>query len=531
MAPARPRFVKLPRSSFRCNQMDPVELAVFSSRMEALCEEMGATLRRSAFSPNIRDRLDFSCAIFDREGRLVAQAAHIPVHLGSMAYAMQDLVDQFDWSDGDAVLLNDPFLGGTHLPDITVVTPCFLDGELQGFAVNRAHHADVGAESPGSMPTSRRLEEEGLILPPQRICQGGRLDESRIEAIVSATRAPRDMRGDLLAQVHVNDRGCARLREQVEEMGTEAYARALNALNDYGRTIARNALKAISDGIYEAAEMMEDDGLGHEDIRLQVRLQVQDGRVRVDFEGTDAQVEGPINCPISVTAAGVYYAFRCLMPAYTPACAGCFDAIELHAPEGCLLNAQSPAAVAAGNVETSMRVVDLILAALRQALPERIPAASQGTMNNFAVGQDGKASWAYYETLAGGMGAHAGGPGLSARHSHMTNTLNTPVEVMEQVYPMQVRRYALRRGSGGQGRHPGGEGVIREYEFRAPARFSLLAERRRRAPPGAAGGTDGQAGRNCLNGEDLPGKCQRSAAEGDRLVIETPGAGGWGSAA
>ena len=511
--------------------MDPVELAVFSSRMEALCEEMGATLRRSAFSPNIRDRLDFSCAIFDRGGRLVAQAAHIPVHLGSMAYAMQDLVDRFDWSDGDAVLLNDPFLGGTHLPDITVVTPCFLDGELQGFAVNRAHHADVGAESPGSMPTSRRLEEEGLILPPQRICRDGRLDESGIEAIVGATRAPRDMRGDLLAQVHVNDRGCARLREQVEEMGAEAYARALNALNEYGRTIAGNALKAISDGTYEAAEMMEDDGLGHEDVRLQVRLQVQDGRVRIDFEGTDAQVEGPINCPISVTAAGVYYAFRCLMPAYTPACAGCFDAIELHAPEGCLLNARSPAAVAAGNVETSMRVVDLVLSALRQALPERIPAASQGTMNNFAVGQDGEASWAYYETLAGGMGAHAGGPGLSARHSHMTNTLNTPAEVVEQVYPMRVRRYALRRGSGGQGRYPGGEGVIREYEFRAPARFSLLAERRRRAPPGAAGGMDGQAGRNCLNGEDLPGKCQRSATKGDRLVIETPGAGGWGSAA
>jgi len=509
--------------------MDPVELAVFSSRMEALCEEMGATLRRSAFSPNIRDRLDFSCAIFDRDGRLVAQAAHIPVHLGSMAYAMQDLVDRFDWNDGDAVLLNDPFLGGTHLPDITVVTPCFLDDELQGFAVNRAHHADVGAESPGSMPTSSRLEEEGLILPPQRICQDGSLDESRIEAIVSATRAPRDMRGDLLAQVHVNDRGCARLREQVGEMGAQAYAQALEALNDYGRIIARNALRAIPDGTYEATEVMEDDGLGHEDIRLQVRIQAQDGRIRVDFEGTDAQVEGPINCPISVTAAGVYYSFRCLMPAYTPACAGCFDAIELSAPEGCLLNAQSPAAVAAGNVETSMRVVDLVLAALQQALPERIPAASQGTMNNFAVGQDGEVSWAYYETLAGGMGAHGRGPGPSARHSHMTNTLNTPVEVVEQVYPMRMRRYALRRGSGGQGRHPGGDGVIREYEFRAPAQFSLLAERRRRAPSGAAGGADGQAGRNHLNGEDLPGKCQHQVEEGDRLVIETPGAGGWGA--
>ena len=509
--------------------MDPVELAVFSSRMEALCEEMGATLRRCAFSPNIRDRLDFSCAIFDRDGRLVAQAAHIPVHLGSMAYAMRDLVDRFDWIDGDSVLLNDPFLGGTHLPDITVVTPCFLDGGIQGFAVNRAHHADVGAESPGSMPTSRRLEEEGLILPPRRICWGGQLDEARIEAIVGATRAPRDMRGDLLAQIHVNHRGRARLREQIEEMGVEGYARALSALNDYGRTIARNALKAISDGTYRATEIMEDDGVGREDVRLRVRIQVRDGQAVVDFEGTDAQVEGPINCPISVTAAGVYYAFRCLMPAYAPACAGCFDAIELRAPKGCLLNARFPAAVAAGNVETSMRVVDLILSALRPALPERIPAASQGTMNNFAVGQDGETSWAYYETLAGGMGAHARGPGLSARHSHMTNTLNTPAEVVEQAYPMRVLRYALRRGSGGEGQHPGGEGVIREYEFLSPARFSLLAERRRHAPPGAAGGADGQAGRDRLNGQEIPGKCQRSVAAGDRLVIETPGAGGWGA--
>ncbi len=511
--------------------MDPVELAVFSSRVEALCEEMGALLRRSAFSPNIRDRLDFSCAIFDRDGRLVAQAAHIPVHLGSMAYAMRDLVGRFDWNDGDAVLLNDPFLGGTHLPDITVVTPCFLDGRLQGFAVNRAHHADIGAEAPGSMPMSRRLEEEGLILPPRRIRRGGKLDETRLDAIVSASRAPRDMRGDLLAQTHVNERGGSRLRGLIEGMGESAYASALSELNEYGRMIASDALGRIPDGTYQAVEFLEDDGLGHEDIRLRVRVQIKGERARVDFEGTDAQAEGPVNCPLSVTAAGVYYAFRCLMPSYAPACAGCFDAIELRAPEGCLLNARPPAAVAAGNVETSMRVVDLILAALRKALPKRVPAASQGTMNNFAAGQDGETSWAYYETLAGGMGAHAGGPGLSARHSHMTNTLNTPVEVLERVYPLRALRYALRRGSGGKGRHRGGDGVIREYEFLEPARFSLLTERRRRAPSGAAGGADGQPGRNRLNGEDLPGKCQRSVVAGDRLTIETPGAGGWGAEA
>ena len=488
-------------------------------------------LRRCAFSPNIRDRLDFSCAVFDLNGRLAAQAAHIPVHLGSMAYAMRDLVNRFDWSEGDSVLLNDPFLGGTHLPDITVITPCFLDGVLQGFAVNRAHHADIGAESPGSMPISRCLEEEGMILPPQRVRQSGKMDEDKITAIVRASRTPRDMRGDLLAQIHVNDQGCTRLRTQIRERGAEWHAQALRSLNDYGRTIAREALRAIPEGTYEAVEFMEDDGLGHEDVGLAVRIRVRDGRVRVDFEGTDPQVEGPINCPVSVTAASVYYSFRCLMPPHVPTCAGIFDAIEMHAPKGCLLNAQPPAAVAAGNVETSMRVVDLTLAALRQAIPSRIPAASQGTMNNIAVGHSGDPSWAYYETLAGGMGAHAEGPGLSARHSHMTNTFNTPVEVLEQAYPMRVRRYALRRGSGGKGKHPGGDGVIREYEFLAPAQASVLAERRRRTPPGAAGGAPGQAGRNRLNGIDLASKCQRAVAANDRLVIETPGAGGWGEAA
>ena len=508
--------------------MDPVELAVFSSRMEALCEEMGVALRRSAFSPNIRDRLDFSCAVFDRDGCLAAQAAHIPVHLGSMAYAMRDLIKRFDWCEGDAVLLNDPYLGGTHLPDVTVVTPCFVDSVLQGFIANRAHHADIGAETPGSMPISSRLEEEGLVLPPQRICQGGHMDEARLDGIVGATRASRDMRGDLLAQIHVNERGGAHLREQIQNMGASAWVEALQALNEYGRAITCDTFEAIPDGVYEAADFMEDDGLGHEDIRLQVRIEVKEGQVRVDFAGTDAQVQGPVNCPISVTAAGVYYAFRCLMPEYTPACAGSFDAVEMTAPEGCLLNARSPAAVAAGNVETSMRVVDLVLSALRQAIPQRIPAASQGTMNNVAIGQSGADSWAYYETLAGGAGGHADGPGLSARHSHMTNTLNTPVEVLEQVYPMRVRRYALRRGSGGAGKNPGGNGVVREYEFLASAQFSVLSERRRRPPAGAAGGAEGEVGRNLLNGEDLPGKCQRAVEAGDRLVIETPGAGGWG---
>ncbi len=509
--------------------MDPVALAVFANRMEALCAEMGALLRCCAFSPNIRDRLDFSCAIFDRKGRLIAQAAHIPVHLGSMAYAMRDLADYFEWQPGDAALLNDPYMGGTHLPDVTVITPCFLDGNLYGFAVNRAHHADIGADTPGSMPMSRRLEEEGLILPPQLICRGGQLDQARLDEIVSATRTPRDTRGDLLAQLHVNDRGCARLMERIGELGITHWEPALEELNAYGRRLAHTALRAIPDGIYEACEWMEDDGLGHEDIRLQVRVAVREGQIEVDFEGTDAQVEGPINCPLSVTAAAVYYAFRCLMPTYTPACAGSFEALRLCAPKGCVLNARAPAAVAAGNVETSMRVVDLMLRALHKAQPQLLPADSQGTMNNVAAGAGGAQSWAYYETLAGGMGAHAAGSGLSARQAHMTNTRNTPVEVLEQAYPLRVHRYALRRGSGGAGTYSGGDGLIREFEFLQPAQFSVLSERRRHAPNGADGGQAGSVGRNTLNGETLPGKCQRTVNAGDRLCIETPGGGGWGA--
>ena len=509
--------------------MDPVELSVFARRMESVCEEMGATLRRSAFSPNIRDRLDFSCATFDRAGELTAQAAHIPVHLGSMAYAMRDLVNGFDWQDGSVLLLNDPYLGGTHLPDLTVVTPCFVTGALQGFAVNRAHHADIGADTPGSMPMSRTLQEEGLIIPPQMIRTSAKIDEALMTSIVEATRMPRDMRGDLIAQINVNDRGCARLEAQITKMGAAVYAEALAALNEYGRTLTSQALQAIPDGVYEAVEFLEDDGLGHTDIRLQVKIRMHDGEAEVDFAGTDPQVEGPLNCPLSVTAAGVYYAFRCLMPDYTPACAGSFEAVHLKAEEGSLLHARAPGAVAAGNVETSTRVVDLVLSALQRALPEKIPAASQGTMNNFAAGRDGIDSWAYYETLAGGHGAHAGGTGQSARHSHMTNTRNTPVEVLEQGYPLRVRRYALRRGSGGVGRHAGGDGVVREYEFAAPAQFSLLTERRRTAPPGAHGGASGKPGCNRLNGTVIAAKGQYSVTTGDRLLIETPGGGGWGT--
>jgi N-methylhydantoinase B len=509
--------------------MDPIALSLFASRMDAVCEEMGAVLRNAAFSPNIRDRLDFSCAVFDAGGRLCAQAAHIPVHLGSMAYAMAGVVARQQWQPGDMVILNDPFLGGTHLPDVTLIAPLFVAGERVAFLVNRAHHADIGASAPGSMPVSSRLEEEGLVLEPEFLLRAGRLDEARLGEILACTRNPDDARGDFRAQVSANRIGLERLGALVAELGPPAFAAALTDLNAYGERLALDALRAIPDGEYRAEDVMDDDGQGQLDIPLRLRLVLRGGRVEADFSGTAPQVSGNINCPLSVAAAAVYYVFRCLMPAHTPACAGSFRPVRLYAPEGCLLNARRPAAVAAGNVETSSRVVDLVTRALARAVPEWIPAASHGGMNNLAMGSDVPgARWDYYETIGGGMGAGPRGGGQSGVQTHMTNTLNTPIEVLETRYPLRITRYGLRRGSGGAGRRPGGDGLVRELEFLAPARVTLLTERRRRAPWGLGSGQSGAPGRNRLNGRDLPGKVALEVVAGDRLTIETPGGGGWG---
>jgi len=511
--------------------MDAIELGIFASRISAVCDEMGAVLQRASLSPNIKDRLDFSCAVFDAQGALCAQAAHIPVHLGSMAYAMGDIVERLPWCPGDMVIVNDPYLGGTHLPDVTLIAPLHVAGELAGFVVNRAHHADIGAATPGSMPLSRSLEDEGVVIPPQHLIREGRLDERLLDSITASTRNAAQCHGDYAAQISANRCGLHRLRELVAAMGTAVYKDALCALNDYGARLARQGLAAIPDGVYEFADVMDDDGAGRRDIPIRVVLQVDQGAIEVDFTGTASQVSGNINCPLSVAAAAVYYVFRCLMPAQTPACAGSFSAITIRAPHGCLLNARRPAAVAAGNVETSSRVVDVVLGALARALPEQIPAASQGSMNNVAMGgRTADSSWDYYETLGGGMGAGPRGGGLSAVHTHMTNTLNTPLESAEMHFPLRIRRYAIRRGSGGAGRRCGGDGLVREYEFLAPATVTLLTERRRHAPWGLAGGAPGLPGRNCLNGGVLPPKTVFEARPGDRLVLETPGGGGWGRA-
>jgi len=507
----------------------PLDLSLFASRVDAICDDMGVVLRNTAFSPNIRDRLDYSCAIFDAAGELCAQAAHIPVHLGSMAFAMRGIVGRMEWREGDQVILNDPFLGGTHLPDVTLIAPVFVDEALQGFVVNRAHHADIGAHVPGSMPVSSTLEEEGLVIEPVHLFRQGRRVEDVWARILGATRSPRTAEGDISAQLSANRTGMARLRAFITEQGRQHYQQGLAALNDYGQRMARSALAKIPPGEYCFEDCLDDDGQGQENIPLKVCVRVDEQGVHVDFTGTADQVRGNVNCPLSVAAAGVYYVFRCLMPPGTPACAGVFRDISLHAPEGCLLNARYPAAVAAGNVETSTRVVDLVMGALAQAVPERVAAASHGSMNNLAMGSARSgAGWDYYETMGGGMGAGARGGGLSAVQTHMTNTLNTPVEVLEQQYPLRVRRYAIRRGSGGRGRRDGGDGLVREFEFLDEAEVSLLTERRRHRPWGLAGGEAGQTGRNLLNGEDLPGKCHRHVKPGDVLRIETPGGGGYG---
>jgi len=510
--------------------VDSIELSLFACRISAVCDEMGAVLRRSALSPNIKDRLDLSCAVFDASGELCAQAAHIPVHLGSMAYAMRGIVDQLEWQTDDMVVVNDPFLGGTHLPDVTLIAPLFVNETLCGFVANRAHHADIGATTPGSMPISSRLDEEGIIIPPTHIMRAGQLDTTRLQQITAATRNPQQSHGDYAAQISANRCGVQRVLEIIQTMGSSAYRQALIALNAYAERLAASALRDIPNGEYSYEDVMDDDGQGNRAIPIKTRINVTNGRIGVDFSGTAPQAAGNINCPLSVAAAAVYYVFRCLMPAQTPACAGAFRAITLSAPRGCLLNARRPAAVAAGNVETSTRIVDVVMGALAQAIPQQIPAASHGSMNNVAMGgRTAAGNWDYYETIGGGMGAGYQHHGISAVQTHMTNTLNTPIESLEMHYPLRVNHYAIRSDSGGHGQHCGGDGIVREYQFLAETTVTLLTERRHHAPSGSANGAPGACGENRLNGQPLPAKCTFSANPGDRLTIKSAGGGGWGT--
>ncbi len=504
-----------------------IELRVFESRVAAICETMGAVLKRSAFSPNIRDRLDFSCALFSADGRLLSQATHIPVHLGSMAWAMRDLVERFDWQPGSRLILNDPYAGGTHLPDVTVIAPVFASGACVGFVANRAHHADIGSATPGSMPLSRSLEDEGVLIRPQWLYRAGELERDVLDGICEKMRSPELAAGDFQAQVAASAFGERAFGALVEELGRDRLQSLAAALNDYAARLAAASIGELPDGRWQAEDRMDCDGAGGAGPAIRLALRVDAGQISVDFSGTDAQVPGNLNCPMSVTAAAVYYALRCLLPDETPTCAGALDCMHLQAPEGCLVNARSPAATAAGNVETSQRIVDVVFRALFEALPDRIPAASQGTMNNLGLGGT---HWSYYETMAGGCGATVDVPGRHAVHSHMTNTLNTPAEVLEMHFPLRVLRYQVRRGSGGRGARAGGDGLVREFEFLEPAQATLITERRVNAPWGLAGGENGQPGRNLLDGTELPAKISVEVEAGQVLTIETPGGGGYGAA-
>ncbi len=511
--------------------MDAISLSIFANRIDAVCGEMGATLQKAAFSPNIRDRLDYSCAIFDAEGELCAQAAHIPVHLGSMAFAMRDVVATINWSPGDMIVLNDPYKGGTHLPDVTVIAPVFVADNLIGFVANRAHHADIGAESPGSMPLSSSLSEEGLIIEPTLIVSNNEIEQDYFAGLMKNMRNVQESSGDFIAQIAANRRGLERLYTLVEKMGVKNYLYSLSQLNDYARLLAENSLSDINDGEYSFKDVLDDDGQGNKNIAISVTISFDAGKITVDFSGSAKQVAGNINCPLSVTAAAVYYVFRCLMPPQTPACAGSFQNINIIAPHHSVVNASFPAAVAAGNVETSTRIADVVLGALSKAIPERIPAASHGSMNNIAMGSVGDefhAAWDYYETIGGGMGASQFADGLDAVQTHMTNTLNTPIESLEMKYPLRISRYQIRQGSSGEGKHRGGEGLIREYEFLRPAQLTILSERRKHRPWGLAAGKTAKAGLNTLNNKPLSAKQSLHVQIGDVICIKTAGGGGFG---
>ncbi len=538
--------------------MDPITLEIFKNLFISVAEEMGVTLGRTAYSPNIKERRDFSCACFLGDGQMIAQAAHIPVHLGAMPASVHAALEAFDtWAPGDLVVLNDPYLGGTHLPDITMVSPVFVDGaeDPPFFVASRAHHADVGGMSPGSMPLATEIYQEGLIIPPIKLVRAGQTDQAVQDIILRNVRTPVERRGDLAAQMAAHQVGERRLQEIVARYGLEETLRYAHGLLAYAERLTRAAIGRIPKGVYRFSDEMDDEGVPeqsaspcgqqaatgqdpHPGPTIRVSITIEDNAMTVDFEGSSPAVRGPLNAVRAITESATWYVMRCVAGADVPANSGTFAPVHVRVPQGTFLNAEAPHAVAGGNVETSQRIVDAVLGALAQALPDQIPAASLGTMNNLTIGgydQEQGMPFAYYETVGGGAGASPVGAGLSGVHVHMTNTLNTPVEAVEYAYPFRVRRYALRAGSGGAGRYHGGDGLVREIEFLCPATVTILSERRRTAPYGLHGGKPGAQGRNVLlssgDERELAGKAEFRVARGDLLSLRTPGGGGWGTPA
>ncbi len=543
---------------------DPVELEIFKNLFHSIAEEMGAALRRTAFSPNIKERRDYSCAIFDGAGEVIAMGDHMPVHLGSMPMSVQAAITAGKMEPGDVVMLNDPFRGGTHLPDITLVAPVHVwrgrpFGRLRAgsrprkaealpefYVASRAHHADVGGAFAGSMGLCREIYQEGFRIPPVHLMKAGVMNRDVLDLLLNNVRNPEEREGDLGAQLAACHTGAERLREVCARYGIDRTKRAARELLEYSEELMRTFLKQVPPGTYRAEDFLDNDGISDKPVKIAVTIKVAPSQTRsraskqpsvtVDFTGSDPQVEGSINAVEAITYSACFYVFRCLLAEDVPATAGLMRPIEVIAPAGSVVNARPPAAVAGGNVETSQRIVDVLLLALAQAIPDRIPSAASGTMNNLTIGgidpRTGK-PFAYYETIAGGMGARPTKDGALGVHTHMTNSLNTPAEALEYAYPLRVRRYSLRPGSGGGGKHRGGDGIVREIEVLTDCEVTLLADRRARGPWGLAGGDAGAPGRTSVirNGgqvQEMPGKFSTRLQKGERIRIESPGGGGWG---
>jgi len=554
---------------------DSIELEIFKNIYHSIAEEMGAALRRTAFSPNIKERRDYSCAVFDAHGEVIAMGDHMPVHLGSMPMSVRAAIESLPLGPGDIAMLNDPFRGGTHLPDITLVAPVHMRHKRRGqdalatagegagatesprkgghdpdlYVASRAHHADVGGTYPGSMGVCRAIDQEGVRIPPVRIMRSGAVDRDVLALLLNNVRTPNEREGDLGAQIAACHTGAQRLREVCARYGLERAQSASRKLLDYSEQMMCAFLARVPKGTYRAEDFMDSDGIIDRPVKLVVAVKFHESRgrvargytpghtVTVDFTGTDRQVQGSINAVEAITYSACFYVFRCLLAEDVPATSGLMRPVRVIAPSGTVVNALPPAAVAGGNVETSQRIVDVLLRALAHAIPERIPAAASGTMNNLTIGgMDPRTGepFAYYETIAGGMGARPTKPGISGVHTHMTNSLNTPAEALEYSYPLRVRQYSLRPGSGGNGRHRGGDGIVREIEVLTDAEVTLLADRRTRGPWGLGGGADGLPGnasviRSDGSVEKLPGKSNVRLVKGERIRIETPGGGGWGN--
>ncbi len=552
---------------------DPIELEVFKNIFHSIAEEMGAALRRTAFSPNIKERRDYSCAVFDAAGEVVAMGDHMPVHLGSMPMSVRAAMDAFPLDPGDIAMLNDPFCGGTHLPDITLVAPVYVappspaakrsPGRIRSrapdfYVASRAHHADVGGAYAGSMGLCREIYQEGVRIPPVKLVRRGSTDRDVLALLLNNVRTPREREGDLGAQIAACHTGATRLREVCRRYGVPRVRRAMRALLDYSEEMMRAFLATAPRGKFRAQDFLDDDGITRKPVRIAATVTFHVARpssaarrpgrsapgrtpgphiVTVDFTGSDPQVEGSVNAVEAITYSACFYVFRCLVAEDVPATAGLMRPVRVIAPLGTVVNARPPAAVAGGNVETSQRIVDVLLRALAQAMPHRILAGSSGTMNNLTIGGTDPrtgAPFAYYETIAGGLGARPSKDGVSGIHTHMTNSLNTPAEALEYAYPFRITRYSLRRGSGGAGRHRGGDGIVREVEVLTDSEVTLLADRRSRGPYGLKGGRDGAPGRaEVIRGDGssqrVPGKASVRLRKGERIRIESPGGGGWGS--